>query len=300
MSPTVRSCSSADDKGRSLEIYNEVWPRRTVTSDDVQAWERASIASAEFLGSIDGTDAGSAAVGIPTSRPGICVTFITVLPHARRRGVGGALFDAARAWATGHDARELETAVESDDPESLGFGLRRGFHEHSRELGLELNLSEVSPPPVDAPPGIDIVSLTNHPELAAGAYEVGSDALPDIPGNDGWSPPPFEQFLATHLRGRAIFVAVAGDEVVGYAKIQDGTGGRAATHGMTAVKRAWRGRGIATALKRAQIGWAKANGIERLDTTNEVRNAPMHHINASLGYRPAPGRVWLHAPATKR
>jgi RimJ/RimL family protein N-acetyltransferase len=62
------------------------------------------------------------------------------------------------------------------------------------------------------------------------------------------------------------------------------------------VKRAWRGRGIASALKRAQIAWAIKNGIEVLETTNEVRNAPMRAVNEKLGYRPAPGRIHLRGP----
>ena len=57
------------------------------------------------------------------------------------------------------------------------------------------------------------------PELARGAYDVGVEALPDVPASEDWLPPPFEQFVAAHLRGLAIFVAVAGDEVVGYAKL---------------------------------------------------------------------------------
>jgi RimJ/RimL family protein N-acetyltransferase len=53
-------------------------------------------------------------------------------------------------------------------------------------------------------------------------------------------------------------------------------------------------------LKRAEITWARANGIERLTASNEERNAPMLRINESLGYRPAPGRVYLRGPATAR
>jgi RimJ/RimL family protein N-acetyltransferase len=67
---------------------------------------------------------------------------------------------------------------------------------------------------------------------------------------------------------------------------------------MTAVRRAWRGRGIASALKRAQIAWAKEHGFQRLTTTNEVRNAPMRRINEAFGYLPAPGRVWLRRRLT--
>jgi GNAT superfamily N-acetyltransferase len=300
MTVSVRMCSTDAEKRRSLEIYNEVWPRRAATSEAVQAWEQASVATADFLGAVDGVDAGSAAAGIATARPHVCLALITVLPELRLCGAGGALFETVSAWANDHGVRDLETFVESDDPVSLDFALRRGFQEHSREVGLELDLSEVEPPAIDAPAGIEIVLLADHPELAPGTYEVGSEALPDIPGNEDWTPPPLEQFVAAHLRGLAIFVAVAGGEVVGYAKFHDHAGGATATHGMTAVKRAWRGRGIATALKRAQIGWAKANGIERLAATNEERNAAMQRINATLGYREAPGRVQLRASATTR
>jgi GNAT superfamily N-acetyltransferase len=300
MTASVRICSSADDMRRSLEIYNEVWPRRAATAEDVQAWEQASIATDDFLGAIDGVDAGSAAAGIATSRPELCLVFITVLPSLRKRGVGSALLETVSTWSQDHGVEELETSVESDDAESLAFALRRGFREHSREVGLELKLSDLEPPAINAPAGVEIVLLSDHPELATGAYEVGAEALPDIPGSEDWTPPPFEQFLAAHLRGLAIFVAVAGEEVVGYAKLHEKAGGDTATHGMTALKRAWRGRGIAKALKRAQIAWAKANGIERLAATNEERNAAMQHINASLGYREVPGRVMLRGSATTR
>ena len=298
VNPTVRVCTTEEDKRRSLEIYNEVWPQRAATHEDVRAWEQASIATVDFLADVDGATAGSAAAGIATSRPKLCMTFITVLPHRRRRSVGAGLFEAVSAWADDHDVRELETAVESDDEESLGFALRRGFHEHAREAGLELALLGLDPPAVDPPPGIEIVTLADRPELARGAYDVGSEALPDVPGSEDWTPPPFEQFLATHLRGLAVFLAVADGEVVGYAKLHARPDGRAATHGMTSVKRTWRGHGIAKSLKRAEIAWAQANGIERLAATNEERSAAMQHINASLGYRPAPGRVRLRGPAT--
>jgi GNAT superfamily N-acetyltransferase len=290
---TTRVCTTANDKRRSLEIYNEVWPRRAATIEDVHAWEQASIATADFLGAIDSVDAGSAAAGIATSRPNICMTFVNVLLHCRRRGVGATLFEAVSAWTADHAVRELETSVESDDEESFGFALRRGFHEHSRELGLELELAGLDVPRVDPPTGIEIVLLADHPELATGAYDVGIEALPDVPGSEDWTPPPFEQFLATHLRGLAIFLAVADGEVVGYAKLHARPNGNTATHGMTAVKREWRGRRIAKSLKRAQINWAQANGIERLAATNEERNAAMQRVNASLGYRQVPGRVLL-------
>jgi GNAT superfamily N-acetyltransferase len=68
---------------------------------------------------------------------------------------------------------------------------------------------------------------------------------------------------------------------------------------MTGVKRAWRGRGIAGALKRAQIGWAKEQGYERLATHNELRNEPIRRLNEHLGYKEAPGRIIFRGPLAR-
>jgi len=297
MAVTVRPCSSPADLARSLAIYNAVLPRRAATSEDVAAWKASAIATNEFLGVTDEGEAGSIAVSIYTSLPELCRTFLTVLPEHRRQGVGSTLLAAASTWAVEHGVHELDATVESDDEESLDFALRRGFHETSRETGFELDLATTQLSAGDPPAGTEIVLLADHPELAAGTYEVASEALPDIPGGEDWTPPPLEQFVDAHLRGLAVFVAVVDDQVVGYAKLRGHPDGRSADHGMTAVKRAWRGRGIAKSLKLAEIVWAKENGIERLTTTNEERNAAMLRINESLGYRPAPGRVYLRGSA---
>jgi mycothiol synthase len=66
-----------------------------------------------------------------------------------------------------------------------------------------------------------------------------------------------------------------------------------AWHDMTAVVRAWRGRGVAGALKRATIGWAIANGLEALETGNDVDNLPMRAVNARLGFRPLPDLITM-------
>jgi GNAT superfamily N-acetyltransferase len=292
----VRTCYSPAELQRSLEIYNEVWPHRAVTAEDVEAWKRAAIASVEFLGAIDGVDAGSAAAALEASRTKLVAMPLTVLARHRRAGVGSALLEAVRSWAAAQGAQQIETRVEADDRESLEFALHRGFHQHSREDGLELTLSGVEPPSLDPPPGVEIVTLAERPELARGVYEVAAEALRDVPGSEDWLPPPFEEFIASHLRGLVIFVAVSDGEAIGYAKLVGRPDGRTADHGMTAVRRDCRNRGVAQTLKRAQIAWATTHGIERLTAANEERNAPMQHINSLLGFRSIPGRVRLRAP----
>jgi GNAT superfamily N-acetyltransferase len=63
---------------------------------------------------------------------------------------------------------------------------------------------------------------------------------------------------------------------------------------MTGVRRAFRGRGIASALKRAEIAWAKQAGYETLETNNEVRNEPIRRLNERHGYTVRPGLVVMH------
>jgi GNAT superfamily N-acetyltransferase len=101
---------------------------------------------------------------------------------------------------------------------------------------------------------------------------------------------PFEDWLAHDMRGsgdkpEATFLAVADDEVVGYAKFSlTAAHSTTAHHDLTAVRRAWRGRGLARALKAAQISWAIENGYQELHTRNEQRNEPIRRLNERLGY----------------
>ena len=54
----------------------------------------------------------------------------------------------------------------------------------------------------------------------------------------------------------------------------------------TATAARHRGRGLATLAKLAQLRWAAENGIERIVTDNDERNAPMLATNSRLGYEP--------------
>jgi mycothiol synthase len=62
------------------------------------------------------------------------------------------------------------------------------------------------------------------------------------------------------------------------------------------VARAWRGRGVASALKRATIGWAVEHGLEALETANDTDNDPMRAVNKRLGYRPMHDEIYLRGP----
>ena len=69
-----------------------------------------------------------------------------------------------------------------------------------------------------------------------------------------------------------------------------------AVHVGTGVKRAWRGRGVATALKATQIAWAKEAGYSRLETSNDTRNESILRLNESFGYTERPSVLTLRGP----
>jgi GNAT superfamily N-acetyltransferase len=286
----------------SLDAYVETWPHDSYGLPEVQAFKASLVDHADLLAREDGELLGS---GFAALFPGFrdrATVFVTVPPSRRRRGGGTALYGALSEWARERGIETLVAVVADNDPESLAFAERRGFVEERREKGVTLDLTAIEAPRVDPPEGVEVVSWAERPELARGIYEVSVEASPDVPGYEDEEHEPFEAWLEHDMSGpsdkpEATFVAVAGDEVAGYAKFSLNTARPThAYHDLTAVKRAWRGRGVARALKAAQIAWAKANGYEELRTQNDERNEPIRRLNAEFGYRPAIGRIYLRGP----
>ena len=302
----VSSCTGEADELLSIAAYNEVWPHDAVGLPEVHSFKASLVDHADLLARIDGNVAGSGFAAIQPQLPNLVAVLVTVLPEHRRRGVGTALYEAISAWAGQHGLDTIEAVVADNDAESLGFAERRGFTENRREPGVALDLTRIAPPQPQPPPGVEIVTWAERPELAPGIYEVAVEASRDIPGSEDEEAEPFDEWLAHDMQGsgdkpEATFVAIAGDEVIGYAKFSLTDAQPAvAHHDLTAVKRAWRGRGVARALKATQIAWAKANGYRELRTRNEERNAPIRHLNAQFGYRPTVGRIYLLGPLRRR
>jgi GNAT superfamily N-acetyltransferase len=298
----VAPVANEADEQLSLDRYMETWPHESYGLPEVHAYKASLLDHADLLAREGGVVLGSGLVVLFPGLPESPRATITVPPGRQRRGAGTALYSAISDWARERALTTLEAVVADNDPDSLAFAERRGFAVERHEKGVALDLTAIEPPPVEPPAGVEIVTWAERPELARGLFEISVEASPDVPGYEDEEHEPFEAWLAHEMQGPgdrpdATFVALAGGEAVGYAKFSlSSTEPTRAHHDLTAVKRAWRGRGIARALKRAQIGWAKANGFEQLRTSNDERNAPMRKINLELGYRPTVGRIYLRGP----
>jgi GNAT superfamily N-acetyltransferase len=298
----VYPCAGEADEQLSLDAYLETWTHESFGLPEVQAFKASLLDHVDLLAREDETVLGSGFAALFPGLPKSPRVMVTVPPGQRRRGAGTALYSAISDWARQRRLETLEAILADNDPESRAFAERRGFVEERHEKGVALDLTAIEPPPVEPPLGVEIVTWADRPELARGLFEISVEASSDVPGYEDEKHEPFEAWLAHEMQGpgdrpEATFIAVDGDEAVGYAKFSlSSTDSRRAYHDLTAVKRDWRGRGIARALKSAQIGWAKANGFDLLRTTNDERNTPMRRLNEQLGYRPAIGRLYLRGP----
>ena len=225
---------------------------------------------------------------------------VVVVPSERRRGVGSAVLAEIADLARAANRNELQGEARASDNESRAYLERRGYRVVGGEKAVALDLSAIEEPITTPPPGVRIVCRADRMDVVDDLYPVGADAAEDIPGHPGR--PTYEQWRAIDIDRptrdpELFFIALAGDEPIGYATMDDF--GKDAYHGLTAVARNWRRRGVATALKRAQIAKAKRAGFRRLVTASEERNAPMRNLNEKLGYRPEPSlsTIVLRGPA---
>ena len=204
-----------------------------------------------------------------------------VLPESRRRGVGTALLRELAAHVERIGFARAGSLV--DDPGSLLFAERFGFGEVGREVEQVRTIGNEPRPEV--PDGVEIVSVAERPELFGRTYELAVEAFQDFAvdmplevSRETW-----EREWLTWPEGS--FVALAGDEVVGCAGLlRDNDHPERAENSLTAVRRDWRRRGLASVLKRTTLAWASENGLREIYTWTQTGNDGMRAVNERLGY----------------
>ena len=284
--------------------------RRAETDADLEVWRRVRMAvlpneraqSVEelrqtetperllLLAELDGEVAGSGVAGRSDLGGGFVAP--RVLPEARRRGVGSALLRALESHVGGLGFAEASSLV--DDPGSLAFAERFGFREVGRQVELVRPIRADEPAP-RIPAGVELVSLAERPDLFRRTYEeLALQAFEDI-RRITISAEDWERDWITWPEGS--FVALAGDEIVGCAGLlRDADHPDRAENSLTAVRRDWRGRGVAEALKQAVIAWAAANGLLEVYTWTQTGNEAMQGLNEKLGYRPRAISITVRGP----
>jgi mycothiol synthase len=309
--PRVRRIGTDDeaDLDAYLRIRAEVDPDDADSAEAIR-WEDATYPGdvTRFVAELEGRIVGAGTTGrlhIHGPHHPRYYLGLWVLPASRRHGLGSGLYRAASEPARVAGKIGFTTWVSEAHPETLAFLRHRDFAVVSRDKIVGLDLRGMVAPDPALPAGFALATLGDRPELVAGVHAVALEAFPDIPTpGDPIDVGSLEAFVArdverTGIPKDAFFVALdeASGAVAGYASLKLARGTTAmAYHDMTAVRPEFRGRGLATALKRATIAWAIDHGLEELRTGNDEGNAPMRAVNARLGFRPRPDYVGMQGP----
>lgn len=217
---------------------------------------------------------------------------LLVAPECRRRGVGSRLLGHLASQARAAGAATLQARVESDQQESLGFLVARGFVETMRMHRQVLHVADVHLTPHEhifarlAEQGVVLASLEHELARREACWEEFCRLF--NAAREGWldpDPGPVTPLTPSELLRRhqayaeehgvstdQCFLAVRGDRYVGF------TGALG-----TAVDPAFRLQGIATALKLQAVISARDHGVATLNTSSG--NPAMLRVNQRLGFR---------------
>jgi GNAT superfamily N-acetyltransferase len=273
----IRTVDTDADLEQWVAIKNAVVPNEPVTSAQV----RAAATPERLLVLVDGVACG---VVDRSSFGGKAFVAVRVLEHHRRRGVGSELYLHLAQHARSLGLEGVNAFVYADEPHSIAFAERFGLREVDYQLEQVRAIGDEQPP---SPNGVVIVPVgARRDELLPLVWErIATEAYDDLPlpGEVTYDRDVWLREEATRPDGS--FVALEDGVVVGYAGLMEHADGSAkAEHGLTAVRRDRRGRGIGRLLKRAQLHWAAQNGVLQLVTWTQKRNEAMQALNRSLGY----------------
>ena len=228
-----------------------------------------------------------------------------LMPTDRTRDALSALLAPMEERAIADGARILRVSANDDDAlrsgAILGLGYRRDRHQRRWELDLAANRERLLAMTAESrarmrQEGVRLMTLAEDtdPDVITKVWRLSEEAGDDVPTTVPRIPEATESYTrwanAPEIHRDRFWIARVGDDVVGLSVL-----GYPPMRGIvgtewTATARAVRGRGIARALKCETVAQAIALGVDRVRTGNDAANAPILHLNETMGYHPVPGR----------
>jgi GNAT superfamily N-acetyltransferase len=202
-----------------------------------------------------------------------------------------------------------------DEPEMLDSLAELGYERARAEKVWELDLKQHGPRLIEEAvaartrmegQGIRLLTLADWADSAKfhRLHELDARTVQDIPHTLTIVPEAFEDFdrraHAPDRRHDRWWVACDGDvpAAMSYLKFPPVRG--TVWTGYTCTHPDYRGRGIARAVKLQSLAQAAQLGVPIVCTDNDAENAPMLHINETLGYVRRPGFVEHHKRVTSK
>ena len=302
MTVEIRPVSGYAELERWVEARNEVLP------DDPDSAQMMALVRASELDHVDllayengdvvgtGMLAGDPA-SLESSHP--YVEF-TVRQAHRGRGVGSALLRdlSDRVRRLGKEGLECESRAHDDY--SIAFLERRGFAATGSAAKYELELDAFDGHEPTPPEGVELAMVAERPDLLQGMYRVAELTFPEMGGYQAKQAESFHDWQLYQLGSAGIAldmcpIALAGDEVIGFATLIRRPDGRTAEHRIAAVLPEWRRKGIATTMLRAQLVVAKRASLQTVIAWGRSRHAGLFY-GTRLGFEPRAETIAFRGP----
>ncbi len=310
MTPQIRPFSE-DDYPASVDVVNAVFPEYPDTVEEWRHWDAHRDPKCKFARWVAEADNQVVAYGTYDQSSGMYHPrkfniFVAVQPEYHGRHIGGTLYDHIVAQLAPFDPISLRANVREDMTRSVRFLKDRGFREDMRAWESRLDVAAFEfAPYVDVDrniraQGIEIktfAELSSDPERDHKLYELDDVLSADVPHPEprtGWSYEFFEQNVLQNpnLLPDGFFVALHEGRYVGMSNLWKSQASADLYTGLTGVRRDYRRKGIALALKLRAIAYARSQGSQTVKTWNESNNRPMLSINERLGFRKQP--IWIN------
>lgn len=286
--------------GGIADVHNVIYPENPCTPAELRSTDERSHRVAGFRRwavVADKQVVAYAEHGPALRSPDPCTFWAEIIVHPtwQRRGIGTALYDLTIRSLHRFQPRSLRIWTRDDLIQSIAFLERRGFREVMRTWDSRLDVTTFDVAPyariVDRLTAEGIGTRTAHelqddPDRDRALYDLYREIHYDVPRPGPRVPDTYEEFVRKHLTAsdRACFIALQAEQYVGMHLLAHRPESEGLYIEMTGVKRAYRRRGIATALKLRGIMYARDHGITTLKTFNESNNRGILAINERLGF----------------
>lgn len=262
-----------------------------------------------FIVSRDGRDVGYAETTHPRwdiNPERYCAVAGDLLPSGRSRETLDALFAAVEDRVIADGARILRARANEDDSLRNTVILARGYKEDRRarrwELDLVANRERLLAMVEESrrrmrEQGVRLLTLADDTDsdVIEKLWRLSEEAGEDVPTTVPRTPEAVETYAqwvkAPGIHTDRFWLARVGGELVGVSVLEYPPVRGVVTTDWTATARSVRGRGVARAVKCETIAQAIALGVPRVQTGNDAANAPILHINETMGYRPIAGAI---------
>ncbi|MGL4611412.1 MAG: GNAT family N-acetyltransferase [Trueperaceae bacterium] len=288
---------------RVVEIWNLLnsdWPRSAEEVLDEYRKHDPTYLFQRFVAEVNGQVVGVSEYDQSASsyHPQKFLLELFVHPDVHGQGIGRALYHKVLESIQPHQPLSIRVQVRETSERALRFFSERDFVETKRAwvsvldmatcdlrpyMGLESTLTDIT--------FTDVATLQQKdPEALQKFHGMFSEVRLDVPRSEPATPISYEFFVDNVIHSpdfdaRLFLFALVGEKYIGFTGMYPFGNTQTLDQWLTGIRRDYRKRNIALALKVRSVQVAKANGYTSIRTDNDSSNTPMLAINDKLGFK---------------